>query len=159
MGTPPAKPITTRSVRPSFVGDEREFILTLIHEQTDELGGKIDALATDTDGRLMLLEKARLEDDRMRLSVQTLTVRVESLLESDKLQNTSLAALTLALKPSVEATASIEGQAAGKVAGGRAGKFWGIVGSIAAVIAAGAFQQCQQQIARGAFDSAPASSK
>jgi hypothetical protein len=137
------------------VGDEREFMLKLIHEQSDELGGKIDLLSRTTDGRLLALEKARLEDDRMRLSVQTLTVRVESLLESDKLQNTSLAALTAALRPSVEATASIEGQAAGKMAGTRAGKFWGLLGTVMAVVFAAAVQQCQQQIARGAFDPLP----
>ena len=162
---PPKPTYKQNSVRPSFAGDEREFILEVIREQTSELGGKIDSLRDDTaedkrdtDARLMQLEKARLEDDRMRLSVQTLTVRVESLLESDKSQNSSLAALTAALRPSVEATASIEGQAAGKAAGGRAGKLWGVIGSILAVVAAGALQQCQQQIARGAFDPAPASS-
>jgi len=157
MSPAPQKP-PARSVRPSFVGDEREFILEVIREQTTELGGKIDSLKTDTEGRLMALEKARLEDDRMRLSVQTLTVRVEALLESDKRQDSSLVALTAALRPAVEATASIEGQAAGKVAGGRAGKFWGLVGTVLAVVLAAAAQQCEQQISRGAFDPLPAHS-
>lgn len=152
MSPPPTK---APSVRPSFAGDDREFILEVIREQTAELGGKIDAVRRDTDGRLIALERARIEDDRMRLTVQEMTSKVGALLESDRAQNTSLVALTAALRPSVEATASIEGQAAGKVAGSRQGKLWGILGSILAVIAAGAFQQCQQQIARGAFDPSP----
>lgn len=104
------------------------------------------------DARFIALEKSSVSNDR-------LAMQVERLLESDRAQNTSLAALTAALKPSVEATAAIEGQAAGKVAGGRAGKLWGVVGSILAVVAAGALQQCQQHIERGAFGPAPAASK
>jgi len=142
------------SERPGEFSD-REFILGKLHEQTEYIVGKISDLRHDTDTRFLQLEKDKLEDDRTRFEVQKMTATVRDLLDSDRSQNASLVSLQAALKPSVEATASIEGHAAGKVAGNRAGKLWGMLGAVLAVVAAGALQQCEQQIARGAFDPLP----
>lgn len=160
----PREEATTRRSSP---GDElpendREFLLRTFRDQTAELGGKIDQLRSDTDGRLMALEKRALEESKTGVAVQELSGRigalnanVETIIKSERLQDQDIGILKdrlqTALRPAVVAEASTEGQAAGQVAGKRAGRVWGGIGLVASVVAVSCMQYCESQIKNGLF--------
>jgi hypothetical protein len=152
--------------RPSQSDDlpenDREFLLRTFRDQTEELGGKIDELRRDTDGRLMALEKRALEESKTGVAVQELSgkigalnANVETILRSERLQDQDIGILKdrlqTALRPAVVAEASTEGQAAGLVAGKRAGRVWGGLGVALSVVAVSLMQYCESQVKNGLF--------
>lgn len=144
------------SKRPGEPESDREWFAQLLEKQTDDLRELSDIRDRAYDARFTALEKSSLSNDRLAL-------RVEQLLDTERKQDQDIGALRervmSGIRPAVVAEANTEGQAAGLVAGNRAGKFWGVLGAVFAIVVSGAIDQCQKQIARGAFDASPASSR
>jgi hypothetical protein len=154
--------------------DDREFFLRALKQQTTELSRKIESGYNELDRRLLDLERARLEDKEARIDMSAATVemrrtcgQVQLLMESDRLQNQDIGALTAivenrvhnSIRPQVAAQASSEGQLAGHDAGNRVSKRWASVGVVLSMVAVAMMQYCQEQISRGLTEkTAPASS-
>ncbi len=136
---------------------ERDFLLRVFKEQTDEIVGKLESVKAGSDAqyaalaaRTLELERSQLEEARTRLAVQELSGEVRQLLNRDRLQEQDIGMLRdqigRALKPSVELTASEAGGTMGKVTAARQSKIWGGLGFIASVVAVSVMQYCQAQV-------------
>ena len=153
-----------------MLGSDREFVLGKLHEQTQFIVGKIDALSQRTEAyqqenerRFVALERARVEDQQARLAMQEVTQQVQQLntnmrqlFEQDRLQNQDIGALSAkvaaANKPLVQAEAASEGMAAGAASGKHAARFWSLLMAVLVTIATSGLQYCQHQIQNGAFE-------
>lgn len=114
-----------------------------------------------------VLERARGVSDRptppgsdrefllavLRDQTEFLTEQIEDLKQRDRSHEQDIGVihgrLEAALRPSVVAAASTEGQAAGHVAGARAGQLYASLGAILAIVVSSALSYCEQRAARG----------
>lgn len=152
---------------------ERDFLLRVFKEQTDEIVSKIESVKTTSDAqinelskRMLELERGQLEEAKTRVAVNELTAEVRLLVNRDRLQDQDIGALReqlkVALRPTVVLEASEAGGMMGKVTAARQSKIWGGLGLVASVVVVSMMQYCQQQVenyrngtARAASSSAP----
>ncbi len=146
---------------------ERDFLLRVFKEQTDEIVGKIESVKVETaasvaalSARTFALERGQLEEAKTRVAVTELAGLVREQLNRDRLQDQDIGSLKeqlkVALRPTVQLEAAEAGGITGKIAAAKQSKIWGGLGFIASVVAVAVMQYCQQQVENYRNGTAPA---